>query len=702
MYIWEGGLTSTSDFLYKLQNYTKDEYLVSNNKYYVYNIPAAFDIEVSSFYEGEEKRAIMYLWQFGIYNMVTTGRTWDEFKNLINLVQKILCLSNERRLYVYVHNLPYEFQFIRKMFKWDKIFLLDERKPIYALYNGIEFRCSLKLSGGKSLEKVGADLKRYKIEKKVGFLNYDKLRTPLTKLTGQELEYGEYDIRVILCYIQEKIEQDGNILKIPLTNTGYVREYCRKQCYSRWKPYRKIMESLTIEEDEYMQLKRAFQGGFVHANAHYVGEILENVSSHDIRSSYPTVMVLEKFPMTRPVSISNGISESELVEILLTHCCLFDLYLFDVTPKKFHEHPISLSKCWKINDYVVDNGRIVMAASLAITITEQDFFTYHEFYNWDRMEIKNLKVYQKNYLPKPLIKTTLKLYWDKTALKDIESQKINYMISKNMINAEYGMMVTDIVRDSLEYEEDVFIVKKGDVKELLSKYNKNIKRFLYYPWGVWVTAYARANLFSGILELGDDYIYSDTDSLKSLNPATHEKYFNNYNDTILNKIDAVSSHYNIPKEIFSPKTKSGKEKTIGFWDDEGIYSRFKTLGAKRYLTERMITRTLEDDGCTIQLTEPKYEITLAGSHKEKTMIHLRKSLNIFDSFDNHLVVPSDSSGRLTLTYIDYETEGDVEDIDGNIYHYHELSSVHMEKSEYSLSMSKEFIDYLKGVKDFGE
>ena len=34
-------------------------------KYY-YNIPCAFDIETSSFYEGDEKRAIMYIWQFAI------------------------------------------------------------------------------------------------------------------------------------------------------------------------------------------------------------------------------------------------------------------------------------------------------------------------------------------------------------------------------------------------------------------------------------------------------------------------------------------------------------------------------------------------------------------------------------------------------------------------------------------------------------
>ena len=696
MFTVGGGLLSQTEFLIKVNELLSSDWLVRDNKRVeYYNVPAGFDIEVSSFYQGEKKpenkRGIMYIWQFGIFNLVTTGRTWKEFEVLISMVQKILSLNENRRLVVYVHNLPYEFQFIRKHFDWDEVFILTERKPVYATTGGIEFRCSLKLAGGKALANVAKDLQKYKVEKAVGNLDYEQIRTPLTPLTEKELLYCENDIRVILCYIQEKIEQDGDITKIPLTNTGYVRNYCRKECYSRWKPYRKVMESLTLEADEYSQLKRAFQGGFTHANAHYVGKVLDKVGSHDFTSSYPAVMVLEKFPMAKAEYISNGINESELMELLITRCCLFDIEIWGLMPKLFQEHPISRYKCPVCENAIVDNGRIVMAEHIITTITEQDFFVYTEFYTWDRIEIKNLRTYQKNYLPKNFVQSILNLYEKKTVLKDVEGEEINYMISKNMINAAYGMMVTDPIRDELTYSDNTFYTIPKNIAEGIDKYNTNIRRFLFYPWGVWVTAYARANLFSGIIEMGDDYIYSDTDSIKSMNTERHEDYFNSYNAQILDKIELASQYHNINKSLFAPYTKKGKQKIIGVWDDEGVYDKFKTLGAKRYLTMK-----------GVQSTEPKYMITLAGSNKKKTMEYLVGTGDPFGKFTDGLSIPPENSGRLILSYIDNETTGTVVDMFGVPYEYHELSSIHMEKSEYNLSMSEEFVRYLEGLRDFGE
>ena len=253
--------------------------IVTNNKRVsYYNVPAAFDIETSSFYIDGEKKACMYVWQFGILNWVTYGRTWEEFDKFMSVLSTVLGLDSELRLVVYIHNFAYEFQWMRKRVHWDKLFFLDKRKPVYGISGGYEYRCSLKLSG-KSLAKVASDLQKYPCQKKVGDLDYSLVRTYKTPLAQKEWGYCEADIRVLLAYIQEKIEADGDITQIPLTNTGYVRNYCRKACFKRWKRYKGLMSELILTPEEYSQLKQVFAGGFTHANAHYSRRIVKHVGS---------------------------------------------------------------------------------------------------------------------------------------------------------------------------------------------------------------------------------------------------------------------------------------------------------------------------------------------------------------------------------------------------------------------------------------
>lgn len=225
---------------------------------------------------------------------------------------------------------------------------------------------------------------------------------------------------------------------------------------------------------------------------------------------------------------------------------------------------------------------------------------------------------------------------------------------------------------------------------------------MFYPWGVWVTAYARANLMSSIVSIGEDYIYSDTDSNKCLHPESHVEYFQTYNSQVKDKILRSSQHFSIPLESYMPKTIKGKEQIIGTWADEGIYDSFKTLGAKRYLVSKQRSQQFEDNGIQVALTWTDYELTVAGVNKRKAMAFIKKTGDPFNAFKIELVVPEEYSGRLLSTYIDEETEGDVVDYTGIPYHFHELSSIHMEPTDYSLDRAEEFRDYLKGVVDISE
>lgn len=687
----EEGLLSRIEFLEKI--YKADlPTIVTNKKITYYNVPCAFDIEVSSFYYREEKCACMYIWQFGILNWVTYGRTWDEFEMFMSVLSTVLGLNTQRRLVVYVHNLAYEWQFIRKRIEWDKTFFLDMRKPVYAVAGGFEYRCSLKLSS-KSLKKVGEDLQKYKYEKKMDDLDYSLVRTSITPLTKRELGYCEADIRVLLAYIQEKIESDGDISLIPLTNTGYVRNYCRKACFSRWKRYKNLMAQLTLDEAEYSQLKRGFGGGFTHASAKFSRRIVKDVGSFDFTSSYPYVMLSEKFPMSKGKLVEH-IESLEKLEYYLTHyCCLFDITIKDVVPKVDYDHPISASKLIASEGVVKDNGRVIFAESLTMTVTEQDYAVYREFYDWNitTMEIHQFRIYEKGYLPTAFVKAILKLYKDKTTLKGVAGEEVNYMISKNMLNAAYGMIVTDIVREIIEYTNNKHLSVKPNVEEAIKSYNSGLKRFLFYPWGVWVTAYARANLFSGILACGEDYIYSDTDSVKVRNYEKHLDYFNSYNELVERKLKAAAEYHKIDLSEFSPLNKKGVPKPIGVWDFEGVFKRFKTVGAKRYIIERY-EKDIDED-------HPHYELTVAGVNKRKAMEYLEKTYeDPFDGLNEGLVVPEEYSGRLVLDYCgDEPCSGIVEDYLGNVGEFSELSYVHMEPTTYELTYSADYKAYIDRI-----
>lgn len=671
----------------------------------LYNIPCAFDIETTSFYDKGEKNAIMYEWTLGINGHVMIGRAWPEYIKVIDTIAKYLHLHPiYKRLVIYIHNFSFEFQFMRKYFTWEKVFSIEPRKPLYAITDkGIEYRCSFLLSG-YALAKLPEELQKYKVEKMVGDLDYSLMRHKDTILTDKELKYCENDVRVIMAYIQEKIEKEKNISKIPLTKTGYVRQYCRNSCLyedtnhkkgvGKYKNYQDLIKHLTldIKTNEYQQLKRAFQGGFTHANAYYSEQTLENVASYDFTSSYPYVMIAEKFPMSKGKIIQLK-SKEHLQECLDKYCCVFDVVFYNIMTKINFENVISESRCFKLVNPVIDNGRVVCADELAITLTEIDFSIINKAYTYSsKTTFYNFRIYQKGYLPTDFVKSILKLYSDKTTLKGVAGKEVEYLMGKSMLNSTYGMCVTDICRDENIYYSNTHTWETVEVKDMsdetiaekIKKYNKDIKRFLFYAWGVWITAYARRNLFTGIFEFQNDYVYSDTDSIKVFNHEKHKQYIEAYNNSCREKLKTACEYHNIDFSLVEPATIKGVKKLLGIWDFEGIYSKFKTLGAKRYLVEK----------------NGKYELTVSGVDKTSAIAYLIEKYgnDIFNAFDNHLYIPKDHTGKNTHTYLDDTMQGELTDYNGIKCPYMEASGVHIEKADYDLTMSVTYLEYLQGIR----
>lgn len=664
------------------------------------NSVCAFDIETSSFYDGKNKRNIMYIWMLEINGHTVIGRTWEEFHANINYISDMCGFDNEHRLVIYVHNLSYEFQYLRHQFEWTEVFAPQNRKVMKAVTGGLEFRCSFVLSG---LSLDATTLVNHDIKKMVGDLDYSLIRHANTPLTDKELGYCLSDVDKLSAYIDEQMDlYDRDITKIPLTNTGRVRQYFRdlllpQDNKSTFFKYYKKIHSLTIDSPmEYKMLKDAFAGGFTHANYQMAGKVHEHVQSMDFTSSYPAVMVSEKFPMQK-TGFLKGHYYDELnnerylrIESLRKPNKLYIMTVkfYDIVQVAADSY-ISGSKCQYLENPVYNNGRIMQADELVITITNIDFDVIEKAYTFLDYEIGYAIEYEAEYLPTNFIKGLQKLYADKTELKDVKGREVDYLNSKGMFNSSYGMTVEDFVRDEIDYvTSQEWDVLAGDpIEAQCDAYNKNPNRFLYYPWGIFITAYARRNLWTGILELGDDYIYSDTDSVKYINPENHTEYFDNYNKQIWNKIEIACKYHKLDPEGFAPKTIKGVRKPLGVWDDDGSYLRFKTLGAKRYLVE------FNDDGVL------KCKCTIAGVSKKYGSAYFNESLELtgkdpFELFDDYLTFPKEYSGRQVVTYVDEEQSGKVMDYLGQELDYYEMSSVHMEAGEYNLTLSPIFAELI--------
>lgn len=674
----------------------------NNQKISYYNIVFAFDIETTSFTDKptkedhNEKRSVMYIWQLAINGRVVTGRTWSDFLFAIEQIEQILQTDRYNRCIIYVHNLAFEFQYIRKFFEWHKVFAIDKRKPIYAITEtGIEFRCSYILTN-YSLAKLGEQLHKYKVSKLVGDLDYKLIRHSQTELSSQELSYCINDVLVVSAYIQEQIEKEKYIYKIPLTCTGYCRRYVRRNClygdnYKTWKhqcaKYRSIMNSLTINGvEEYRQLKRGFQGGFTHAGSYWAGYTIDNVDSIDFTSSYPYVLLSEQFPMSSGEVVTIH-SQDELENYLKKYCCLFDVKFYGLKAKFKYENYLSVYKCYQKTGVVENNGRIYSGDIVATTVTEQDFEIIRKTYSFKKCDIANFRIYEKGYLPIEVIRSIIKLYQDKTTLKGVKDKEQEYQVSKGLLNSVYGMMVTDIIRDEIIYS-DTWEIEPADPEKQIEKYNNSRRRFLFYPWGVWCTAYARRNLWTGIVNFGEDYCYSDTDSIKCVNIEKHREYIDAYNKMCDRKLRHMCEYYGLDyeKELL-PKTIKGETKPLGIWDHEtkgNIYKKFKTLGAKRYMVYQG-----ED-----------LSLTVSGVNKKFAIPYMKEQYSIdecFEAFNEGLIIPEQFTGKLTHYYIDKEYKGNITDYKGVTISYDSLSGIFLEPAAYEFDITADYINFLKGM-----
>lgn len=538
------------------------------------DIITAFDIETTRLIDIEQ--SVMYVWQWQFDEDYTVvGRTWEQFAAFQRKIAKIL---DDSVLVVFVHNLSYEFQFLRGIYQFspDEVFAIKSRKVLKCNMHGcFEFRCSYihsNMNLDTYTKKMGV-----KHKKLTGTFDYEKIRYPWTDLSNDELAYCIHDVQGLVEAIKIEMEHDGdNLYTFPLTSTGYVRRDAKKAMSNVSFGF---VKNQLPDYEIYKMLREAFRGGNTHANRYYANYTLHDVHSADRSSSYPDVMCNCKFPISE-FYLLGDLPYKDVVKLiekrnkaLIMRVAITGIYL---TRIDWGCPYLSISKCRHIENALEDNGRILSADYLETTLTDIDLRIVLQEYSFTDIRFFDVASSRYGYLPTPLISTICQYYHYKTELKNVPGQELLYMKSKNKLNSLYGMCAQDPVKQSILFINNDFQEQNEEEAKLLLEHNK--KAFLAYQWGVWVTAWARYRLEEGIILAHGDienpnspqFVYCDTDSVK---------YLGDIDLSVFNKQRITDSK----RSGAYATDPAGITHYMGVYEKEHDMCEFRTMGAKKYV-----------------------------------------------------------------------------------------------------------------------
>lgn len=628
----------------------------------------AFDIETTNI--DEIRQSVMYIWQFQFdFYYTIIGRTWFEFKQLLEILKN--WLPDKTRLCVFVHNLSFEFQFLRAVYDFQstEVFAIDNRKVLKcSMWNKIEFRCSY-LHSNMSLDiytsKFNASHKKLSGED----FNYSEQRFFYTELTEKQMEYCLNDVRGLVEAIKNEMVFDGdNIYTFPMTSTGYVRRDAKRAVANGKK---NLARDIFPEYRVYKLLREGFRGGDTHANRYYSGKIIENVKSKDRSSSYPDVLCNCQYPISE--FLEEEPNTERLFELMEKRgkACLFRCHFKNIAlTNELNGFPyLPRDKCSRIAGDEIDNGRILKAGYIETVLTDIDFRIVLKEYKWESFEVLELYSARYGYLPREIINLNIMYYRKKTELKDVEGKELFYMKSKNKLNSIYGMMAQNPVRKTILFD-GVSFTPDDEYVECVEYEKVKHKSFLCYQWGVWTTAWARYRLREGLWICGAGAVYVDTDSVKYI--GDYEKDFTAYNKKRIADSKNSGAY---------ARDSNGVTHYMGVFEDEKPYDRFITLGAKKYAYDQ----------------KGKTGVTVAGVNKKTGGAELaaKGGLEVFaEGF-----VFKDAGGTNSV-YNDIIVNPIYKNKDGV---YLEITpNIFIEDSEYTLGISGEYRRLLTKYLDFSQ
>lgn len=637
-------------------------------------IPFSFSRDVK--WNELQTYSLLYLWNVCIDGVLFCGRTLYDLFIFLDALNDML----DGTFVIYVHNLSYEFQFLRNILSEMDVFARKKRKPLKAVWKNLEFRCSYMLTR-LSLDAWGKE-KNLGVKKITGEFDYTKIRTPYTKLSAIERDYGYNDVLVGVCGLQEYLETYKHVCDIPITQTSCIRKTVNKVLRDDIR-YRKKLASMTdISFDMYRFLIDCFCGGYTHANVLFTGRTIENVMDYDYSSSYPWAMISEKYPSSKFVKTDRY---ALIMDNLDRYCFILEVEFTNINSLYFNTY-ISASKCIEIEGALLDNGRVINAKRVRLRLLDIDYNIIKKTYSIESERVIEFYYATKNYLSDSYCRYIIERYEMKTRLKNLDDKFTLYFKSKEEINGLYGMGVTKDITDEIlfngEWGKELLSVKK--YYEKVEKKVRNISKLNFaYSQGIYVPAYGRKNLWSLVYEFDEDIIYMDTDSYKALMSDRFIKAVKLYNDMVYLKHKEIAERLEIDVECLHPRDHRGETHAIGTLERDRDIVKFRTLGAKRYVCQYDAKMGLD-----------YLKMTVAGVRKKAVY-----QLDTIEDFTDGLVFDAQNAQKMMVVYNDKQQAVTWNEGEYDEFRCEDVYGIAMYNIEYSMGVTNEYMTLIRRVYD---
>lgn len=351
-------------------------------------------------------------------------------------------------------------------------------------------------------------------------IDYNKPREMGHILTYEEISYIKNDV-LIMSKALKTIFDEGLTRMTRASNALFdYKEIIGKGRFEHCFPV------LDKELDE--ELRKSYKGGFTYLNPIYKEKDVENIVNLDVNSLYPYVMYSKPMPFDFPKHYEGKYKYDKIYPLYIQKI----VCSFEIKKNKIPTIQIKNNMSFIGNEYLESsNNELVM-----LSLTNVDLKLFEENYNIYNLEyiegwkFKSIKGLFTDYIDK---------WIDKKIKSTIDGNKGQRTLCKIMLNSLYGKFASSLdVQSKAPYLENDIIHYNLNQKEE--------KDGLYLPVASFITAYAREitiRTSGAIKEYSinkynkDMYIYSDTDSIKTLLPIDELKQFCNIDDVELRSME---------------------------------------------------------------------------------------------------------------------------------------------------------------------